>query len=158
MNRTINIVLLIFFSFLACTIWAQKEKNDDKAKTPKYPPVYSYLGKSDLKGGSIKKRALDSLLKQGISAKDESGHAYTISEFNFTYGERNLYEDSVGNLKIITDYLLEKCFGDSLSAYILNSMADRSKEGDTVYFDKIIVVRPDNTTTLSKAMKFAIIK
>jgi hypothetical protein len=158
MKRTLNIILFIFFTFLAFTIWAQKEKNDDRAKAPKYVPVYTYLGNSNLKGGTIKKSVLDSLLKQGIHAKDESGHIYQVDGFNFTYGERNLYEDSIGNLKIMTDYLLEKCFGDSLSGYIINSMADRSKEGDTVYFDKIMITRPDNTTTLSKAMKFTIVQ
>jgi hypothetical protein len=97
-------------------------------------------------------------VKQGIRAKDAKGHIYPVVEFNFTYGERNLYEDSIGNLKVMTDYLLEKCFGDSVTAAIANSMTDRSKEDDTVYFDKIIVNRPDNTTTLSKSMKFTITK
>ncbi len=162
MKRTANILLLTFFTFLSYFVWAQKEKKEDKSKDknvaakPKYEQVYSYLGKSDFKGGPIAKRIFDSLVKQGICAKDEKGHIYPVTEFNFTYGEKNLYEDSIGNLKVMTDYLLEKCIGDSVTTAIANSMAERSKDGDTVYYDKIIVTRPDNTTTIAKPMKFAI--
>jgi hypothetical protein len=124
----------------------------------KYPVVNTYLGNSTLKNGNITIKKFDSLIHQGLKAKDDAGVKYTLLNFNFTFGERNLYEDSVGELKIMTDYQLVKCFGDSIMTTVLLDVKERLKVGDTLYFDKVLVNRPDNTTTYSKSMKFAIVK
>ena len=157
------VLFILFISFsIGYAAYAQKKAKPEPvlgaAAAKKYPPVFTYLGKAQLKGGNISKSDLLNNIKQGLKAKDESGTLYTILNFNLTYGERNLYEDSVGDLKMMTDYQLIKCMGDSVITLTINDIADRLKEGDTLYFDKIIVNRADNTTTQSKSLKFGIIK
>ena len=122
-----------------------------------------FLGHSDFKGGVIKKSRFDSLLKQGLFSHDESGNRYQILDFNFTYGERNLYEDSLANLQVITDYLLEYCPGDTVSRGISSTIYERTKAGDTIFIDKIHVARlrdnqPDSVTILGRPLKCVVVK
>jgi hypothetical protein len=161
MKRLLQIVFFTFSSLCVLSVRAQKEKKapveaDNKGASAKAKVINTYLGSSKLKGGTVPKHIFDSLLKQGIRSRDESGQNYGIVSFRFSYGERNLYEDSIGNLKIMVDYLSEPCFGDTVTTTVSNSLYERTKKGDTAYFDNVIVIRPDNTTTLSKSIKFAI--
>lgn len=145
----------------ATTLWAQNVKSvgeQDKKPVAKGLPVYTYLGTSNLKSGLVSKETFDSLLKQGIRATDSTGTVYKINSFNFNYAERNLYEDSVGNLMIIPDYMLEHCFGDTITKDIAASIYQRTKAGDTAYFDQVIVTRPNGTAAQSTSMKFVITK
>lgn len=147
---------------LAClvtvlTVVAQSDKKDAKPK-PKPKPVPVYLGKSDYSKGNISKRLFDSLVRQGLTAKDSNGKVYKITEFGFTYAERNLYEDSVGNQMVVADYLADFCFGDTLNAFLKVNIPERSKPGDTVFFDRIIVKSPEGNNALGKGMKFILTK
>lgn len=122
-----------------------------------------YLGHSDFRGGDIKKTVFDSLMKQGLNSHDSLGNNYRVQSFNFTYGERTLYEDSVANLQIITDYLLEFCPGDTVSAGISANLYQRTKASDTIYIDKIQVARlrgntVDSISIMGKPMKCVIMK
>ena len=108
MKRVFNLFLLgmsLFFCFRLMAQQTNKTKTPVKLGNSKkifLPPVY--LGKSNLYGGTIKKRTFDSLLKQGITARDSLGNKYKIVGFDFSYAERGLYEDSVGNDQILTDF------------------------------------------------------
>jgi hypothetical protein len=159
--RSVLFILLIALG-IGVAAYAQTKSKPEPvlgaAAAKKYPPVYTYLGNAQLKGGNISKNDFVNYIKQGLKAKDEKGTQYTIINFNLTYGERNLYEDSVGDLKMMTDYQLIKCIGDSVITLMVNDIAERLKEGDTIYFDKIIVNRADSTTTQSKNLKFGITK
>lgn len=137
-------VLLVFAGALA------QEKKKEK---PKPKPVPVYLGRSNINEGKIPVHVFDSLLKQGLTARDSAGRSYTVNGFLFTYGERNLYEDSVGNLMMLTDLLVQPCDGDSMNAHILDIVKERSKAGDTVYFDDIIVVAPEGYNANGKSMR-----
>lgn len=161
----------IIFSFLLLTgllsvteLTAQKVKKDDgKGKTVKHEPVATasiraFLGKSELSGGTISKQNFDTYLKQGLTAKDSAGNAYKINGFTFSYGERNLYEDSVGNLMVLTDYLTEFCPGDTITPAIANNIFYKTKPGDTAYFDNIKVLTPDGKQVKAKAIKFVLTK
>ena len=107
---------------------AQKVNKEEKGKAGAgknagtHSPVKAYLGRSDLNGGPISKQAFDSYLKQGLTARDSMGVAYRVDGFTFSYSERNLYEDSVGNLMILTDYLSEFCSGDTVSPAVANNI------------------------------------
>lgn len=175
MKRTSIVLLMICATCVAVTVWAQRAKTKPALKplnSPQYverkdtlaivkkPKVYYipvYLGNSALQGGSISKYVFDSLLKQGLTARDTMGMVYKVDGFYFNYGERNLYEDSSGNMMWVTDYLSEYCPGNMLPAHISGSIYMRTKPGDTTYFDNIKLTRPsDNMPMLGKPMRFEI--
>jgi hypothetical protein len=165
MKRTLVILTIFFSCFIALTLWAQKKKDTKKAETaapaakPKYALlVPAYLGHTSLTGGTLPKPVFDSLLKQGISAKDSSGNAYTVKGFRFNYAELNLYEDSVGNLVKLMDYFIEFCPGDTITSTIAGSIYQRTKPGDSVYIDDIQLLKPDGGSAAGKQMKFVITK
>jgi hypothetical protein len=147
-----------------------KPATDGKPKT-EAPKVVRNLvpmvtfGNCNYTGGNIKKHVFDSLAHFPLSSKDSMGNVYRVIGFDFTYGERNLYEDSVANLMVVTDYLHEYCPGDTLSAGITATLFDRTKPGDTVFIEKVKVVRkvgetflPDSTAILGRSFKCVIIK
>ncbi len=122
-----------------------------------------YLGHGDRCGGQITKAEFDKLMKQGLTAHDSLGKKYKVISFEFTYAERSLYEDSVANLQVLTEYINGMCFGDTLSASIAGTLYERTKAGDTAFFDHVQLVRfknkssepmPDSTAFLGKSMKF----
>lgn len=142
-----------------------EQNNTSKSKPKKVLLPQAYLGKSDFKGGPIKREQLNDLLKQGITSRDSAGKQYKVAGFEFGYAERMLYEDSAGNLVVMVDYLTEYCPGTVLTPGIQASIYDRFKPGDTVYIERVSVVRPrqiegnDETTDeviAGKGMKIVI--
>ncbi|MEI8279122.1 MAG: hypothetical protein WCG87_05110 [Bacteroidota bacterium] len=112
-----------------------------------------YLGHSNITGGKVAKHEFDSLITQGIIAKDEKGNYYKVNGFNFTYGERSAAEDSIGNTIYVIDYLAEYCKGDTLSRAVMNGLSRRTKGGDTAYFDQIRVVSREGNPIPCKSLK-----
>ncbi len=170
MDRTVKILLLVVLVAFGLNLWAQQKagaKADGKGKSTSnilLPTVY--LGKSDYSGGNIRKDDFDRLLKQGLTSRDSAGNKYKVMSFDFNYVERELYEDSIGNLKIMADVYFEYCPGDTISGNIAASIYDRVKAGDTIYVDRVKVAKYLNksmkaTDTLvigAKGMKFVITK
>ncbi len=84
--------------------------------------------------------------------------------FEFGYAERMLYEDSLGSLMVVVDYLTEYCPGDTISGGISASIYDRIKVGDTMYFDRVSILKPvgnsdeEGNVISGKGMKFFITK
>lgn len=144
------LLITIFSLFSNSITWSQKtkpkttDKKSTKSNQPKVKPsmIFSYLGNSTINDGKISKKVFDSLLKQGIKAKDSLGFNYSIDGFMFNYGERNLYEDSVGNPIILTDLIMEYCKGDTLTPTLKNNIFFKTKPGDTAYFENIKVQTP----------------
>jgi len=95
-------------------------------------------------------------MKQGLWGRDSSNVEYKVTSFNFTYAERNVYEDSTGNPIILSDYMIEHCDGDTVSATIAASLYQRTKAGDTVYIDQITLLRPDSVGAMGKSLKVVI--
>jgi len=137
-----------------------KKVQPSSATAQKETPIVvrSFLGRSDVNGGEIGKDLFDRFLKQGLTAKDSLGTEYKIDGFTFSYAERNLYEDSVGNLVVLTDYLSEFCPGDTVSAAVANNIYYKTKPGDTAYFEGIKIARPDGTRSVARPMRFVITK
>ena len=161
MNR--RLLLLAGIALLFTGSYAQRrapakpavQKPDPAMKTQAKPVMEMAIGRSsNLSGGTIAKAQFDEIAAQGIHIKSPQG-AF-IEGFSFTYGERNMYEDSVGNDKPVTEYLTEYCMGDTLSPIISHTIAQRSKPGDTAYYDDIHIRMPDGKPALGKAMKFVI--
>lgn len=128
----------------AWTAWAEGD-DKEKKKVKKPIPVPVYIGQSNIDSGLISKPLFDSLIKQGFSARDSSGRTYDIKSFMFTFCERVLYEDSVGNPMILTDYLSEFSFDNRLKEYQLNAVLERAKWGDTIILEQIRLEAKDST-------------
>lgn len=168
MKRTVKFFFICIGLGLAANMWAQGGKpkpaaQDDKNKEKQprvYPKYPVFLGKSDISGGdvTVTKMEFDSLLKQGLTAKDSAGNPLKFHGFMFTYGERNLYEDSVGKLMILTDLLAEYCPGDTLTRNITNTIFERSKRGDTAYIDNVQLVDAEGNSKLGRSMRIIITK
>lgn len=160
-----KLILTTFFMAATLSLVAQSQnkdaKSNDKAKAktkPKPKPIPVYLGKSDKDGGVISKYMFDSLLLQGLTSRDSAGREHKVTSFIINYGERNLYEDSVGNFMVITDYLAESLQGDTLSTFLKSNITERSKPGDTCYFEQIYVQAPEGYAAQGKTMKFVLTK
>lgn len=148
---------------LSSHLLAQNVKKDDKkakvqAVATPVNVVWTYLGNSGYHSGNISKMNFDSYLKQGLVGKDSLGNVYKVDGFNFSYAERNLYEDSIGNLMVITDYVSEFCPGDTISPAVANNIFYKTKPGDTAYFDNIKVLLPDGRKLSTKPLKFVLTK
>lgn len=168
MKRTVKFVFICAGMCLAASLWAQSGKTgsgnagqkDTAGKKPYKPPTYPvFLGKS-LSGADLKisKKDFDTYMKQGLTAKDSSGQPMQFHGFMFTYGERNLYEDSAGSLIVLTDLMAEYCFGDTLSANISSNLYQRSKAGDTAYIDDIQLVDVHGKSKLGRSMRIILTK
>lgn len=167
----IRLSALLFCTFLCVsgpTVWAQTRSKSEGAAVKnagtaapvkkRYSLAKVFLGNSDLNGGRIPKRSFDSLMRMGLTAKDSAGVAGRVEEFRIYYKERNLYEDSVGNMYVNVDILTDFSKGNKLNSYMGSSLLDRTKRGDTAIFDDIIVVFPDSTRARGKDMKFILEK
>jgi hypothetical protein len=177
MNRIARIVLVIILIATGENLAAQqkaKSKAADKwehvpqenatASNILYPTVY--LGRSEFHGGSIKKQEFDRLLKQGLTSHDSLGNKYKVMGFDFNYIERQLAEDSIGNMKVFTEVFYEYCPGDTITSNIATSLYERSKPGDTILIERVKVARyvnktkvlPDATAIAAKGLKCVIVK
>ena len=157
MNRTLLTILAA--TALLCTVaYAQKKKTPEKNVLPSKPVMEIVLGRGmgERTGGEITEMEYDSVAPSGIRIRKPEG-AF-IEGFSYTYGERNVYEDSAGVQHLVTDYLTEYCMGDTLSSYIAKNIADRTKPGDTAYYDQIAVRLPNGKAAIGKPMKFVIIR
>lgn len=149
---------LAFSTLSAGILLAQvKTTKPSNAKTPakpKHKPAPVFLGNSDLHGGLISKGVFDSLVRQGLTAKDSAGNPITVTEFRIYYKERNLYEDSAGNYYTDYEILTDFAKGNKLNSYV--AIQDRTKNGDTAIFDDILVMHPDSAVVQGIGMKFII--
>ena len=143
MKKPLNLLTVVVLISFSLHLLAQTKTNagNKTATSKRVKPnlIYGYLGHSNLRDGKISKKVFDSLLKQGITAKDSLGVSYKLDEFVFSYGERALYEDSVGNPIILTDMLQEYCLGDTITPILKQSIFKRTKPGDTAYLENIKV-------------------
>jgi hypothetical protein len=164
MKRLSYILAVIFLLPVCADLWAHpagKISADQAAQTDtvkkKKPKVAVYLGHSNISGGRISKQLFDSLAKQGLTAKDSLGNYYKVDGFLFTYAELNFYEDSVGTLTPMTDYRQEYCEGDTFTANVSATLYQRTKQGDTLYFDQVSLISPKGLPgAVGKSMKFEI--
>lgn len=121
---------------------------------PKKKPVHkgkAFLADGKTNSGGISKAAFDSLMAYPLIAKDTLGREHKVLGYTFSYAERGLFEDSTGKLKIMTDYYGTETEKGLLPDYWLKTMRDRTKGGDTAYFDLIIA----NYTDTGKAFFYA---
>ncbi|GAA4460962.1 hypothetical protein GCM10023093_04720 [Nemorincola caseinilytica] len=93
------------------------------------------------------------MLQQGLTARDSTGNKYKVAGFELGYAERMIYEDSLGNLVTLMDRMSHYCLGDTLSAGVSSSIYERFKLGDTLYINRVTVLKPSGATTTEIAGK-----
>lgn len=147
-------VYLLLGICIVAVFMVRAQKAEEKKPSPKPKPIPVYL--NGLSDGTVSKATFDAMLLQKFTSKDSVGKQYMVDGFLLTFAERNLYEDSVGKLMILTDFLSEVCYGDSLTTYLKNVLKERAKMGDTVIFDQITVRGTDGHGLHGKPMKFII--
>jgi len=158
--KRILFLLVILVGTLA--VWQYATAQKAKSKLPKrvvttrpvekLQEVDVRFGSAGLNGGEISKQQFDALAKEGLFLPGGG----TIQGFNFLYAERSRYEDSIGNPILVTDYLNEYCLGSKLSEGVLSSLFERTKPGDTAYFDQIKVITAAGTKAKGTNMKFVL--
>ncbi len=154
-----GIFRLSLVAIMACVVVTAlaDEKDDKNKKKPKPVKVAVYFGKSDIDSGILVKPAFDSLLKQGLTSKDSNGRVFEVKSFMMTFCERNIYEDSVGNLMPVTDYLSEYSFDSKLKPYQLTYVLEHRKKGDTIIFEHIKLQSVDSVKAGANGKPFRII-
>lgn len=150
------LLMLALPSFAQKVEGEDKKEKENKEKKKEMPRVPVYLGFSSLQEGPIPHHVFDSLMAQGLKARDTAGLEYEVNGFLLGFAERNLYEDSVGNLMVITDQHSHYCFGDSLDSFLQKNLPSRTKPGDTLYFDNIKLTHPEGFHIYGQPMKFVL--
>lgn len=146
MKRGAYIVLLLLAGAAVAAYADEKDQDKDAKKKKAEPPVVPvYVAGTDISTASMKVQLFDSLIQKGFAGRDSNGKAYDVKQFMFTYCERNLYEDSVGNPLILTDYLSEYAMDSKFNPYQLASLRSHAKPGDTLIIEKIKLEAADST-------------
>lgn len=157
MKRIVFLILaLVCFGIVFAQTKKAKPNTAKVAPKAKYPfkasPVF--LGNSELQGGLLPKIIFDSLVNEGLTAKDSAGTIGKVVSFRIYYKQRMLYEDSVGNYYTDIEMLTDHSKSNKLNSYV--ALQDRTKKGDTAIFDDIVVLLPDSNWVQGVAMKFVI--
>ena len=171
-KRAGKILAGVLTTMCCVTLWAQqkaatpqsKAKNTAKdtvhAKKKAIKPTV-YLGRSNFSGGDITVKEFTSLLKQGITSRDDNGNLMRIFGFNFNYAERRLFENETGEMSMQIDFATEYCPGDTITSNISSSIYERIKSGDTVFIAQVLLERKmgdEIDTVFGKEMKCVIRK
>lgn len=126
-------MLALSIAFIAILGHAQNDKNKKnvyKGKT---------LWSDGVTGtGKISKQLFDSMLDQRLVALDSAGNKHPVLFHLFMYAERGLFEDSMGKLRIMTDHYILQCDNGKLPQDWVTNLRQRSKAGDTVYYNNVI--------------------
>lgn len=146
MKRGAQILLLFAGAFAALTVLAdEKDQAKDKKRQPKPVPLSVYFGSSHIDSAAVKKPLFDSLITQELTCTDSNGRVFNVTQFRFTFCERVLYEDSVGNPLLLTDYHAEFAIDNKLDDFQRDVLLRRAKPGDTLIIEKITLEAADST-------------
>ncbi len=162
MNKKVFLLAAVFFASMYSIAQhqntAKKKSAHTAASKKKYPyklcPVY--LGSSNYQTATLSKHVFDSLMAQGLRAVDSGGQAAKVVEFRIYYKERNIYEDTLGRPYIDYEMLTDLSKSNKLNSYV--AIDQRTKAGDTVILDDIIVQLPDSTKISGIGMKITLSK
>ncbi len=159
MKQKFSAAVFVLGVTLSGTAFAQRaaDANDGATKpvAKKIPEAAVFLGSTTLNGGVIPDAVFDSLARLPVTAQAKDGSIAQVLGYTLTFAERSIAEDSVGNPILAVDYFSEICSGDTLNAVLRNNLFDRTKPGDTVWYDRIQVATAAGQTG-GKTMKFVI--
>jgi hypothetical protein len=158
MKKYFGIITLAVSLLGVCSFQGKQTSNKKPAKI-----VFkgtTFLSGGNVGNGKISAKEFESLMKQPLVSKDSQGVLHPVVSYSFTYAERGAYEDSTGTLRIMTDYFTTESENGQLPAYYINSLKDRVKYGDTVYYFNVQAAAADtgNAKYHSLPMKLILTK
>lgn len=143
---------LLALSAVAFSLFAQNGgKPARKATVPEVPVRWGTADTSATHTVSV--RDFRKLLQSRV-VPAESG--WQVKGFEFIYLEKRMYEDSVGNPLLVTEYLSEYCPGDTLSQGIRTLLPERVKPADTAFISNIRLEGPGGRIGGAKRQRFVI--
>ncbi len=158
MKKTLFLALFAGIGMTAAFAQKVKKKGGEAPQKEGGKPLagipVSWGSKALLESEKLNAALFQALLLKPLTVTSGTG---AIEGFAFTYAERALYEDSVGNPLIITDYMTEYCLGDTLSKNIKLLLPPRIKAGDTVYIADIKVQSPAGKAVFGRPARIVII-
>ncbi len=143
MRKYVFPVIIIALAGAFSLAQAQQRKAQPSLQKAEPPKKITHKGKAFLSdgktsSGTINKRVFDSLIAYPLVAKDTLGREHQVIGYTFSYSERGLYEDSTGKLRIMADFYSTASENGKLPDFWLQNIRERSKGGDTAYFDQVI--------------------
>lgn len=163
-----TIHLFVFFLLLGCcvlTTTADAQKKQVQKKTVKSKTAASgktavllnvTLGKSAIADSVMTPEEFNRRVQEGLKVANPEFPNALVNGFDFTYMERNIYEDSVGNFIQVVDVLTERCPGDTFTAVAKSAMRYRAKAGDTALFNNMQLLLPDGRTGIGREFKIVL--
>jgi hypothetical protein len=162
LKRTLTAILIVVcLHLVAGRLQGKDNKQHSNAAKHLFVPN-AFLGNSQIRSGGVKVDQMATLLQQGLTSQDSSGNKFKVIAFNFTFADPEPYEDSAGNMQLLTDYSSQYITGNMLDSVTSKFVLDHLRPADTFYFDRISVVRyikntdrtyPDSTAFEARPFK-----
>lgn len=111
------------------------------------------LGNTSIGDSVMTPEEFNRRVAEGMRVKNPEFPDAKVNGFDFTYLERNIYEDSVGNFIPVVDVLTERCPGDTFTHVAINAMKYRAKAGDTAVFNNMQLLLPGGRTAFGREFK-----
>lgn len=114
------------------------------------------LGNSAIGDSVMTPEEFNRRVQEGLKVANPQFPDARVQAFDFTYLERNIYEDSVGNFILVVDELTERCTGDTFSTVARGAMLSRAKAGDTAVFDNMQLHLPDGRKGFGRSFRIVL--
>ena len=126
---------------------------DNKALQAQRSKYVSYLGCEVTDAQAVSTADFLRLIQKPLCVKDSAGRLCKVQQFELSYAERGLYQDSTGLPIVVTEYSGTNCKGDTIPKAWQAIFAERAYKGDTILFGEIIATAPDNKPRLCKGLR-----
>lgn len=155
MRYTTKVLFLTLATSMLYPAFAQQKKGDKTKKETKLPSRVPVTFGGTLADSSITKKRLLELSGKPLSVALPGAR---VDHFYFSMTQRNLYEDSVGNLIILAEPFTELCMGDTIPQYLRENLAIHGKPGDTAWVEAIKIRTAEGKILDGRTMKLTLIK
>lgn len=162
-KRLLLLLMSVACCWLSFSVGAQQRQGSGKASKaaaatskPTAVLVSVTLGNSTVNDSVMTPEEFNRRVKEGLKVADPRFAGAAMEGFDFTYMERNIYEDSVGNFIPVVDVLTERCPGDTLTPVAISAMSYRAKHGDTALFNNIRMRLPDGRLGIGREFKIVL--
>jgi hypothetical protein len=144
---------LLLLGITAYSFILPDNKQQLEAQRSKY---VSYLGCEATDAQPIPTQQFLSLIQKPLCVKDSAGRLCKVQQFELSYAERGLYQDSTGLPMVVTEYSGTNCKGDTIPKAWQLIFGERGYKGDTIIIDNVIATAPDNKPRMCKGLRIVL--
>ncbi|MBU3677082.1 MAG: hypothetical protein FGM54_07890 [Chitinophagaceae bacterium] len=148
-----GMVGLLLVGITAYSFILPDNKKQLEAQRSKY---VSYLGCEATDVQAIPTQQFLRLIQKPLCVKDSAGRLCKVQQFELSYAERGLYQDSTGLPMVVTEYSGTNCKGDTIPKSWQLIFGERGYKGDTIIIDNVIATAPDNKPRLCKGLRIVL--